>query len=113
VGHRPLRTFDSQGNLAVSAPLAVLVDHRSASASEVVAGALKDYARATIIGASTFGKSLVQQIYQLPSGAALKLTVARYLTPAGYVISHGGIQPDIRSRHALAAALRFFSRRRS
>jgi carboxyl-terminal processing protease len=111
--HRPLRTFDSKGDLAVSAPLAVLVNHRSASASEVVAGALKDYARATIIGASTFGKSLVQQIYQLPSGAALKLTVARYLTPAGYVISHGGIQPDIRSSHAVAAALRFFSGRRS
>ena len=111
--HRPLRTYDSKGDLAVSAPLAVLVNHRSASASEVVAGALKDYARATIIGRSTFGKSLVQQIYQLPSGAALKLTVARYLTPAGYVISRGGIQPDIPSRHALAAALRFFSGRRS
>ena len=109
--HRPLRTYDSKGDLAVSAPLAVLVNHRSASASEVVAGALKDYARATIIGRSTFGKSLVQQIYQLPSGAALKLTVARYLTPAGYVISRGGIQPDIPSRHALAAALRFFSGR--
>jgi carboxyl-terminal processing protease len=111
--HRPLRTFDSKGDLAVTVPLAVLVNHRSASASEVVAGALKDYARATIIGRSTFGKSLVQQIYQLPSGAALKLTVARYLTPAGYVISRGGIQPDIPSRHALAAALRFFSGRRS
>jgi len=79
----------------------------------VVAGALKDYARATIIGLPTFGKSLVQQIDQLPSGAALKLTVARYLTPAGYVISRGGIQPDIRSRHPLVAAIAFFARRRS
>jgi len=111
--HRPLHTYYSKGDLAVSAPLAVLVNRGSASASEVVAGALKDYARATIIGLPTFGKSLVQQIDQLPSGAALKLTVARYLTPAGYVISRGGIQPDIRSRHALAAALRFFAGRRS
>ncbi len=111
--HRPLRTYDSKGDLAVTAPLAVLVDHGSASASEVVAGALKDYARATIVGHPTFGKSLVQQIYQLPSGAALKLTVARYLTPAGYVISRGGISPDIRSRHPLAAALRYFAGRRS
>jgi len=111
--HRPLHTYYSKGDLAVSAPLAVLVDRRSASASEVVAGALKDYARATIIGLPTFGKSLVQQIDQLPSGAALKLTVARYLTPAGYVISHGGIQPDIRSRHALVAAIEFFAGRRS
>jgi carboxyl-terminal processing protease len=111
--HRPLHTYDSRGDLAVSAPLAVLVNHSSASASEVVAGALKDYARATIVGGPTYGKSLVQQIDQLPSGAALKLTVARYLTPAGYVISRGGIQPDIRTRHAVAAALRFFAGRRS
>ena len=111
--HRPLHTYYSKGDLAVSAPLAVLVNRGSASASEVVAGALKDYARATIIGLPTFGKSLVQQIDQLPSGAALKLTVARYLTPAGYVISRGGIQPDIRSRHPLVAAIAFFARRRS
>jgi len=111
--HRPLHTYYSKGDLAVSAPLAVLVNRGSASASEVVAGALKDYARATIIGLPTFGKSLVQQIDQLPSGAALKLTVARYLTPAGYVISRDGIQPDIRSRHPLVAAIAFFARRRS
>ena len=111
--HRPLRTYDSRGDLAVTAPLAVLVNRSSASASEVVAGALKDYARATIIGLPTFGKSLVQEIYRLPSGAALKLTVARYLTPAGYVISRGGIEPDIRSRHPVVAALHFFARRRN
>jgi carboxyl-terminal processing protease len=109
--HRPLHTYVSQGSLAVVAPLAVLVNRQSASASEVVAGALKDYARARVIGLPTYGKSLVQQIDQLPSGAALKLTVARYLTPAGYVISRGGIEPDIRSYHALAAALRFFAGR--
>jgi carboxyl-terminal processing protease len=111
--HRARRTYDSKGSLAVVAPLAVLVNRQSASASEVVAGALKDYARARIIGLPTYGKSLVQQIDKLPSGAALKLTVARYLTPAGYVISRGGIEPDIRSYHALAAALEFFAGRRS
>lgn len=111
--HRPLRIVYAHNNLAVSSPLVVLVDAGSASASEVVAGALKDHGRATIVGLPTYGKSLVQQIDRLPSGAALKLTVARYLTPAGYDISRGGVQPDIRSRHALAAALQFLAGRRS
>ncbi len=111
--HRPLRIVYARNDLVVASPLAVLVDAGSASASEVVAGALKDHGRATIVGLPTYGKSLVQQIDRLPSGAALKLTVARYLTPAGYDISRGGVQPDIRSRHALAAALQFFARRRS
>ena len=111
--HRPLEIVYAHGAVSVRTPLAVLVDPASASASEVVAGALKDHGRATIIGQPTYGKSLVQQIDRLPSGAALKLTVARYLTPAGYDISRGGVQPDIRSRHALAAALRLFAGRRS
>jgi carboxyl-terminal processing protease len=111
--HRPLRIVYAHGAVSVRTPLVVLVDAASASASEVVAGALKDQGRATIVGLPTYGKSLVQQIDRLPSGAALKLTVARYLTPAGYDISRGGVQPDIRSRHALAAALRLFAGRRS
>lgn len=111
--HRPLQIVYAHGAVSVRTPLAVLVDAASASASEVVAGALKDHGRATIVGLPTYGKSLVQQIDRLPSGAALKLTVARYLTPSGDDISHGGVQPDIRSRHALAAALRLFAGRRS
>jgi carboxyl-terminal processing protease len=111
--HRPRQIVYAHGAVSVSTPLAVLVDAGSASASEVVAGALKDQGRATIVGLPTYGKSLVQQIDRLPSGAALKLTVARYLTPAGYDISRGGVRPDIRSRHALAAALRLFAGRRS
>ena len=75
----------------------------------MVAGALKDHDRASVIGESTYGKSLVQELVQLPSGAALKLTVARYLTPAGVDISRGGVQPDIRSPHALDAAIRLFT----
>lgn len=109
--HKPLRILYSRGGAASTIPLAVLVDGGSASASEVVAGALKDHGRASIVGESTYGKSLVQQIVQLPSGAALKLTVARYLTPAGVDISRNGVQPDIRSRHALDAAVRLFTAR--
>jgi carboxyl-terminal processing protease len=111
--HRPLRIVYAHGNVAVTAPLAVLVDPASASASEVVAGALKDHGRATILGLPTYGKSYVQQIDKLPSGAALKLTVARYLTPAGHDISDGGVRPDIFSQHALAAALHLLAGRRS
>jgi carboxyl-terminal processing protease len=110
--HRPLRVIYSRGGAASAIPMAVLVDGGSASASEVVAGALKDHGRASVIGEPTYGKSLVQEIVQLPSGAALKLTVARYLTPAGLDISRNGVQPDILSRHALVAALRLFTARR-
>jgi carboxyl-terminal processing protease len=110
--HKPLRILYSHGGAAATIPLAVLVDGESASASEVVAGALKDHGRASIVGESTYGKSLVQEIVQLSSGAALKLTVARYLTPAGVDISRNGVQPDIRSRHALDAAVRLFTARR-
>lgn len=107
--HRPLEIVYAHGGTLTTVPLAVLVDARSASASEVVAGALKDHGRATVVGEATFGKSLVQEIVRLPSGGALKLTVARYLTPAGVDISRGGVQPDVRSRHPLAAALRLLT----
>jgi carboxyl-terminal processing protease len=107
--HRPLEIVYARPGGPTTIPLAVLVDSGSASASEVVAGALKDHGRATIIGEPTFGKSLVQEVAQLPSGGALKLTVARYLTPAGVDISRGGVQPDVRSRHALVAALRLLT----
>lgn len=110
--HRPLRIVYARGGGMLTVPLAVLVDRGSASASEVVAGALKDHGRATIVGEPTFGKSLVQEIVQLSTGGALKLTVARYLTPAGVDISRGGVRPDVRSRHALAAALRLLAPRR-
>ena len=80
--HKPLRIIYSRGGAESTIPLAVLVDGGSASASEVVAGALKDHGRGRVVGEPTYGKSLVQEIVRLPSGAALKLTVARYLTPA-------------------------------
>jgi carboxyl-terminal processing protease len=107
--HKPLRILYTRGHANSTIPLAVLVDGASASASEVVAGALKDHGRASVIGEPTYGKSLIQEIVRLPSGAALKLTVARYLTPAGVDISRNGVQPDIRSPHALDAAIRLFT----
>lgn len=109
--HRPLRIVYARGGQTTTMPLAVLVDGASASASEVVAGALKDHGRATIVGRPTFGKSLVQEIIELRDGAALKLTVARYLTPAGVDISRVGVQPDVVSRRPLSAALELLARR--
>ncbi len=110
--HLPPRSYQASGRVKCHLPLVVLVDRGSASAAEVVAAALRDHGRAKLVGESTFGKALVQSIEPLGGGAALKLTVARYLTPAGTDISRGGVRPDIRSRHPLATALRVLAARR-
>ena len=78
-----------------TAPLVVLVDKYTASASEITAGALQDYHVATIVGTKTFGKGVVQSIYNLPDRSALKITTARYVTPLGRDINKKGISPDI------------------
>jgi carboxyl-terminal processing protease len=75
--------------------LVILVDGGSASASEILAGALKDHAVATVIGDNTFGKGSVQELVELDGGASLKVTIARWLTPNGVSISDGGLAPDI------------------
>ena len=82
-------------DLLDGAPLVVLVNGGSASASEIVAGALQDHRRAVIMGAPTFGKGSVQTILPMDNGSALKLTTARYYTPSGRSIQASGIEPDI------------------
>ncbi len=76
-------------------PMIVLVNQGSASASEIVAGAMKDWDRALILGVTTFGKGSVQSVIPLSEGAALRLTTAKYYTPSGALIQNTGIQPDI------------------
>ncbi len=83
------------GDIAEGVPIVVLVNQGSASASEIVAGALQDHHRALIVGTSTFGKGLVQTVMPLSRGRAIKLTTSRYFTPSGDSIHEVGIAPDI------------------
>jgi carboxyl-terminal processing protease len=83
------------GDIARGLPLIVLVDEGSASASEIVAGALQDQHRAVLMGERTFGKGSVQTLIPLDKDTALKLTTARYYTPSGRSVQEGGITPDI------------------
>jgi carboxyl-terminal processing protease len=83
------------GDIARGTPLVVLIDAGSASASEIVAGALQDQHRAVVMGERSFGKGSVQTLLPLTRDTALKLTTARYYTPAGRSVQEGGIEPDI------------------
>jgi carboxyl-terminal processing protease len=109
------RTLDSRfemhatgGDLLRRAPVVVLVDRGSASGAEIVAGALRDHGRATLIGERTFGKGSVQTVMPLRDGQALKLTTSRYYTPSGASIHDRGIDPDVTlaALHAPATAAR-------
>jgi carboxyl-terminal processing protease len=73
----------------------VLVNGQSASAAEIVAGALRDHGRATVVGARTFGKGSVQTVLPLSGGRAIKLTTSRYFTPSGESIHERGVTPDV------------------
>ena len=84
-----------RGDIAKGVPIVVLIDAGSASASEIVAGALQDHRRAVVMGDRSFGKGSVQSLLPLGSDAALKLTTARYYTPSGHSVQEGGIKPDI------------------
>ena len=89
------KEYTSDGRKELDIPLVVLVNEYSASASEILAGAIQDYNKGTLIGTTTYGKGIVQQIQTLDDGTALKLTISAYYTPAGRNIHGIGIEPDI------------------
>ncbi len=93
--HSPQQVYEASGDAYSQIPLYVLTDEFTASASEIVSGALQDYGRATIVGETTFGKGLVQVIEPLSNGGAIKITSAVYLTPKGRNINDTGIEPDV------------------
>lgn len=93
--HSPKQVYDVTGDAYTDIPVYVLTDRFTASASEIVSGALQDEERATIIGETTFGKGLVQSLEPLSNGGALKVTTAVYLTPDGRDINEKGIAPDV------------------
>ncbi len=92
-GNRDQEISDAENYFA--GDMAVLVNEQSASASEIFAGAIKDYGVGTLIGTQTFGKGIVQSLFPLEDGSAVKITVSRYYTPAGNNIHEVGIEPDI------------------
>ena len=92
-GKRTEYTCDGKRKLEV--PMTVLVDGNSASASEIMAGAIKDYGIGTLVGTTTFGKGIVQQILSFMDGSAVKITISSYFTPKGNNIHGIGIEPDI------------------
>lgn len=89
------RVIIGEDNHQINIPIAVLVNSNSASASEILAGTLKDYKRAIVIGEKTYGKGIVQRMFSFDDGSALQLTVSHYYTPSGATIHNKGIQPDI------------------
>lgn len=92
-GNRQDYTATSQ--VVTEVPMTVLVNGYSASASEIFAGAMKDYGRGTLVGTTTYGKGIVQRIMDLQDGSAIKLTIAAYYTPKGNNIHGKGIEPDV------------------
>ncbi len=89
-----LESFDATGSALTDDPLVVLVNHGTASASEILAGALQDHHRAQLVGETTFGKGLIQSLFDLSDGSGLAVTIAKYETPDHHDINQRGIQPD-------------------
>ena len=88
--------FSANGKSITDLPLVVLVDGYSASASEILAGALKENHRAKVVGSRTYGKGTVQSVHALSDGSGLAVTIARYYPPSGIDINKKGIDPDIK-----------------
>ena len=90
------RVYSSRGNSLPNLPLAVLVNEGTASASEIVAGAIQDHGAGVLVGRKTFGKGLIQEfVMRLPDGSAIKLTTGEYFTPSGHPVQDVGLNPDI------------------
>ena len=85
----------NKDDLFIDVPVCVIVNKNSASASEVLAGALKDHKRAVLVGEKTFGKGVVQSMVDFDDGSAFKVTVSKYYTPSGECIDKKGITPDV------------------
>jgi carboxyl-terminal processing protease len=92
---KPEEVENVSGGQVTAKPVVLLVDAGSASASEIVAGAMKDYGRATIVGERTYGKGSVQSVQPISNGGAVKMTIAHYLTPLSKVINGVGVTPDV------------------
>ncbi len=88
------KEYTCEGKNEIQVPMVVLVNENSASASEILAGAIKDYKKGTILGTTTFGKGIVQKIFGISDGSAVKLTISHYYTPNGNDIHKVGIKPD-------------------
>ena len=90
-----IRFFGKKGDKLNGKPLIVIINNGSASASEIVSGAIKDHNRAIILGEKTYGKGSVQSIIPLSDGGGMRLTVSKYYLPSGKSISEVGVEPDI------------------
>lgn len=91
---RVIQKYDSTDEESLDIPMVVLVNGNSASASEIFAGALKDTGKAELVGTTTYGKGIVQSVIPLSDGTAIKITIAKYFTPAGHDIHEAGVEPD-------------------